>query len=1801
MSQDLQLIQNVELRFALADSTEKFQSALNTYLAPLLLKFAVDDTQVRTQLAKTIKFLLSKINATSELKLPAQSLLNQIREPNLKPNQNATIVQNYTLLFLSKAITRLSEDERYDIFFNLLNNISGFTVSVAARLFNISCKVLELSPDANMDRFSSLLECLPEKDKQFLEEKYFKFMLLHPVTAGVNGSISNNITQPGLSSVDCSFFFYYAGVTFDSSSLAQYKLKILKFVENAVGIDKSIILICASCDSDSRVSSYASTCLKRLTIDYESEELIGTLADLFIGSHEKPPVKSHLQEAFLSIFCKSKIAARNDLIEKISPIGLNSENLKLKQATVSFVRWYTTVNSLDSKGDDTAKRIGDQLKLNLSNVSTGGEDPYQIENRRFQYETLGLLLKKSKKLLDFSYIQFLIDMLDIESKDLKPTIMDALLGITLNLSSLTDEDKLKLKNLFVDIFKKGISRFSDQSTNFVRFIAIKYTNILFPFEDALSRALNILGQSIHDKIETIEESKRGLNPYLFSLDNANTGEEIRFPQFHAIVKCIIEYRDLINAEVALSFAVRSLIMNSISYQDTVVAIDQYWETRVDQALNIDPVVKKSLLSSLETYVDLDGRLTNDYKSSALKQFIDFFFNSLIQSNKLSSLITLYKIISLCPPVVTDSLTVHISFLMDNDFENMSNESYHYISQLTGIICTSFNVSNNDLVSIVNKLLEEESISPLAYVISRLYLRGRRDVLSEELLLKALGLVEKHLNTSSTKSLEVSLDAISQFSMFGCLNSTSAQINNYKETFIKKIQPLVKKCLEPAVYAWCYLGLTMADETFPSSENTMFEEAIYATYLTKQIDNLFALGEGLAILSDGWSSKNMKGLIDIPGTVLSIEFYPKRCEPILNNVLAFCDNPKPSLRKAGCIWLLSMVQYCTDDIIISRLEEIQKAFMRCLSDREEIIQDAASRGLSITYGMGSYEVKEALVHDLLGSFTDSNKATKDLISGYVDNDTQLFDEGVMNTGGGESVSTYKDVLNLASEVGNPGLVYKFMSLAKNSALWSSKKGIAFGLSAILDKEQLDKLLKDNPNLSRKLIPKLFRYKYDPNTSISRTMNNIWNSLILNNKKTLDDNYDNIFNELLNGMGNREWRIREASTAALQDLLSQCDFDKFKNSLETIWMMAFRAMDDIKSSVRKEGASLTRFLANIMVMKLNNSLSKSGQEAILKQLIPFFLGNSGLLSDAEDVKKFAFETLMKLISTSSQSLKPFISEIVKQLILLMSSVEPQAINYLTLNADKYNLKIEDIDSHRLGAVGSSPLMEAIEKLMDLLDESNISNFIEELEAAVKTAVGLPSKVAGSKVIVILIMRHFFIIGKHGDQLLKIASSQMKDRNETVAKSYAIACGYCIRVASNKKIGSFGKKVTRYYFEKRSDSGTDDKLPKVSSIACESVSNFSGDQFQSHASLFLPLAFIAKHDLNKEIAKTFSKVWSDYTNSSVSAIKLFFPEIINLINSHINTPAFALRRTIALTIIEIIDVLDIRINELNPGHLAELYKILLESLDGRIYDGKEKLLDSLVNLACKSSSFLSKNDELYQRVEERVVFEANRKNKQYQKFSVLALGKLLSVYHEKDSLYDQYVNLVDQLLESSVNDSDDSDDDGDITMRSDSTPIKKTSLVQVNLAQAIILNLIQSLSNGNSINEKVLRYTFDTTITFLKSTSVDLLPTSDAKFKLKQGILSILTRLVELNKPGLINNDWYNDKVIEVWEIVGSLTSTTDNLQPILVGFARVSGLILNQLQIKDDYTSLIIRELKILSSENVSPVVTIECDKILSKFK
>ena len=76
--------------------------------------------------------------------------------------------------------------------------------------------------------------------------------------------------------------------------------------------------------------------------------------------------------------------------------------------------------------------------------------------------------------------------------------------------------------------------------------------------------------------------------------------------------------------------------------------------------------------------------------------------------------------------------------------------------------------------------------------------------------------------------------------------------------------------------------------------------------------------------------------------------------------------------------------------------------------------------------------------------------------------------------GGNLSTYKELCSLATDMGQPDLVYKFMHLANYNATWNSKKGAAFGFSTIASKagDQLEEHLP-------KIIPKLYRYQENCN--------------------------------------------------------------------------------------------------------------------------------------------------------------------------------------------------------------------------------------------------------------------------------------------------------------------------------------------------------------------------------------------------------------------------------------------------------------------------------------------------------------------------------------------------------------------------------------------------------------------------------------------------------------------------------------------------------------------------------------------------
>lgn len=88
-----------------------------------------------------------------------------------------------------------------------------------------------------------------------------------------------------------------------------------------------------------------------------------------------------------------------------------------------------------------------------------------------------------------------------------------------------------------------------------------------------------------------------------------------------------------------------------------------------------------------------------------------------------------------------------------------------------------------------------------------------------------------------------------------------------------------------------------------------------------------------------------------------------------------------------------------------------------------------------------------------------------------------------------------------------MIYQFMQLANSNAQWNSKLGAAFGLKSIstIAKDQM------KPHLE-KIVPRLFRYRYDPTPKIQNSMISVWDSIVSDSKETIELYYWAIFDEL-----------------------------------------------------------------------------------------------------------------------------------------------------------------------------------------------------------------------------------------------------------------------------------------------------------------------------------------------------------------------------------------------------------------------------------------------------------------------------------------------------------------------------------------------------------------------------------------------------------------------------------------------------------------------------------------------------------------
>ncbi|KNC54159.1 uncharacterized protein AMSG_09939 [Thecamonas trahens ATCC 50062] len=669
-----------------------------------------------------------------------------------------------------------------------------------------------------------------------------------------------------------------------------------------------------------------------------------------------------------------------------------------------------------------------------------------------------------------------------------------------------------------------------------------------------------------------------------------------------------------------------------------------------------------------------------------------------------------------------------------------------------------------------------------------------------------------------------------------------------------------------------------------------------------------------------------------------------------------------LRQAATLWLVQCCESASRladnagarTVLASHIVDVQAAFEYALTDRDLFTQEAASTGLSLTYQLSTEtSTQERLLAGLVKTLsTGAGNATTKMA---VQAGEPLFQaEALGLTPDGGSLATYQEICSLATDVGQPELIYKFMGLARSNALWTSRTGAASGFAALAESETARAALVD---LVPALAPKLFRYRFDPDERVQASMARIWKALVgvvaearsessvQTERMIVAEQFDEVLSSALEGIGQRAWRVREASVLALGALLETSPpLTTVQARLEEMWTMAFRALDDIKESVRLAALKACSSLGKVTLQFCSPEAAAeaSGACPALDIMMPFLL-EKGLVSDAKPVQAFSLSLIVRIVKKARELLKPHLPALVGTLLRAMSTLEPQEFNYVTLNKDRYNLTTEQVEGARLAMAKASPISRTLEAAVGFADAPTLERLVPELVGVITRGVGLPTKVGAAKLVMDLVEMLATEVTPYCKRLMKALMRALHDSSPGMRAANAMALGFCARHAKTKTLArTLGQLVDEYMA-----ATPDSEVQGTVGMVLMQMSKAAPGRLKTFGADVLPVCLVAMHNGREETAKLFRAVWEENTSGNTGGVRLYADELVALVTRALVADQWPLRKQAAASLSFMATAAPTALAGVECG--AEGVLAALEAgLAGRLWDGKEALVEAYVDVA-------------------------------------------------------------------------------------------------------------------------------------------------------------------------------------------------------------------------------------------------------------
>ncbi|OAA76768.1 proteasome component [Akanthomyces lecanii RCEF 1005] len=1658
---ELQLVETVEFKIlGVANKEQKLHELLQRYLAPLILKAASDHASVRGRVIQILTRLKTFIQPPQVI-LPVKALLEQYK------TTDSIVIKQLDLSFILHSLDRIDVEDRRDLLPVALKGlVADQNQPRAATMINIILRLIldmRIPPRGSKDdeAFRKALGLEDAADAKYLAYVLGIFLRLR-ATSGSQTLAQSNAT---LTSSELALFPAESSDTEKIlRRISELKVKVVTLFASAAFTDEEKFLpaLYAAASFDGRVASTGDEIIKRTSVSLEDQALVQRLfaAHAVLPAANRTRILGMLTKSAISTTMTDNIMNVVTLdfmpVEEGSPSNAlqpssTLERTKLHKALFQYLSWVAQIGP--SKQDFT---IGPQLIQKMREYvesqgwpvgESGTADEINLRSRA--YETIGLLARSSDMSTDdkLNLAAWLFRSLSEDStNDAIVNIDGAISSLTANIDPKDTAGNMTLRTMLLTYMSLTDEPPAVRST---RHAVVKWANQCLPFSDVYARWIDILaiaGQ-YNERNDVIEQGHKGLDPWTYlAHSQANT----KMPDWKEMA--VTFFDSLIEpAPVADGKSVNGL---------PTLPLRPVFQNFHGSRILAFPVALKycknlMLLSALDDFTvqpdwmqALGAQLKNDMTAQnqvrAYLQKVDskelvFYLQTCLEGAFVQDVSIVedcircfVEVASLAPAETIGHLTGQTMNLLSLVKSN-NREIRTLAAKAVGILA-AHPVNGTDAVANFAVTLHsffdnaqrkagpdlnaaEGALMAFGHLLSRCVYYNR------DLPQTTYPLSYLSDESTSLSLFEAALDSFAQL-WSAKLSVPSSGDDHSLDVIIKKLSAQAKKGNERAIAALGRLAsaIDVGQIEGTTSDAPEWEQGTLGTILTglfalhelKQVEIHFAVGEAITAAIARWDSDQVKLGIDVEcrGNGFQSKALGTIISAVLGKLFADCKGTKPSLLKASGIWLFCIVQYCSHiEQVQSRLREAQAAFMRLLNARDELVQETASRGLSLVYERGDADLKSALVKDLVSAFTGSSTQLK------VEEDTELFEPGALPTGEGSSITSYKDIVSLANEVGDQRLVYKFMSLAANAATWSTRSAFGrFGLSSILSESEVDP----------KLYPKLYRYRFDPNSNVQRSMDDIWKSLVKDSNATIDQHFDAIMEDLLKSILGREWRMREASCAAVAELVHGRPFVQYEKYYRDIWTAALKVLDDVKGSVREAALKLCMGLSNGLVRQLEESNHSAAAKAMMKEALPFLLSEKGIENTVQDVQIFATITVMKVCKHGGASLRPFIPEIVFHMLGLLSTIEPQQVNWHYQRAGEESR--DQIDKLRSQMVNQSPISEAIENCLRFIDADVMLQLAPKLEATIKSAIGMPTKIGCSRVLTTLFTRHTNDIKPLSSKFLKLLEKQTLDKNDEVSQAYARAAAYIMRAVGDADRRRFCSGLVELYFNGEDES----RRQKVSDVVV-SLAKISPDHFSSQEADLLPFAYLGSHDTDEYTSKVFKEVWTQHAGSSRTVMR-YIPEIVALVERCLATTQWALRHTGAFTIAAMVS--DVVSATNTTGGIGEpnckaLWPVFDKALALKTFPGKEKVLASFPKFVESGPVFWRNNEEVAAQMKKVAIREARRNNDEYRPHAFHSLWEFAQARSDLD-LLSEITDIVTPHLDAFID-----EDKMDVDSKEDKSP--------------------------------------------------------------------------------------------------------------------------------------------------------------------